>query len=303
MQLRGCLKSQKGWVCDRTPNEKSSHYDNLSIAKKRQRTRAMSQSYRTDLTDEQWQLLEKLIPPACPGGRPRSVNMRSVVNAIFYVLVSGCAWSLLPHDLPKWKTVYHYFRQWRINGDWRRIHEHLRQWVRVIEERHPSPSAAIMDSQSVESATMIHLEVGYDAGKKIKGRKRHIVVDTLGLLMVVVVTAANLPEREGAKLVLARLERLKTRFHRLVKIWVDGGYRGEDFRRLVMDVYGWVLETVLRSERAQGFEVLPRRWVVERTFGWFNWCRRLSKDYEVLPATSEAMIQVAMIRIMLRRLA
>lgn len=263
----------------------------------------MSQSYRTDLTDEQWELLRKLIPEAKPGGRPRSVDMRAVINAIFYVLVAGCAWSLLPHDLPKWKTVYHYFRQWRINGDWERIHERLRQWVRAIDDRHPSPSAAVLDSQSVETATMIHLDVGYDAGKQVKGRKRHLLVDTLGLLIVVVVTAASLPEREGAKLLFTKLERSRERFHRLIKIWVDGGYRGEGFMRWVMDLYGWILETVLRSETAKGFQVLPRRWVVERTFGWFNWCRRLSKDYEVLPATSETMIRVAMIRIMLRRLA
>ncbi|NEO66067.1 MAG: IS5 family transposase [Moorea sp. SIO4G2] len=263
----------------------------------------MNQSYRTDLTDEQWQLLETLIPPAKSGGRPRSVEMRSVVNAIFYVLVAGCAWSLLPHDFPKWKTVYHYFRQWRINGDWERIHEHLRKWVRVIEDHDPSPSAAVLDSQSVETATMIHLEVGYDGAKQVKGRKRHVLVDTLGLLMVVAVTAASLPEREGAKLLFEQLHGIRDRFHRLIKIWVDGGYRGEGFMRWVMDVYGWILETVMRSDTVKGFEVLPRRWVVERTFGWFNWCRRLSKDYEVLPATSETMIRVAMIRIMLRRLA
>jgi putative transposase len=142
----------------------------------------MSQSYRTDLTDEQWELLQKLIPPAKTGGRPRTVDMRAVINAIFYVLVAGCAWSLLPHDLPKWKTVYHYFRQWRINGDWERIHEQLRQWVRAIEDRHPSPSAAVLDSQSVETATMIHQEVGYDAGKQVKGRVSSSVGRYLGLV-------------------------------------------------------------------------------------------------------------------------
>jgi transposase len=262
----------------------------------------MNQSYRTDLTDEQWELLQQLIPKAKPGGRPRTVDMRGVINGIFYVLVAGCAWSLLPHDLPKWKTVYHYFRQWRLSGDWERIHEQLRQWVRAVEDRHPSPSAAVLDSQSVETATMIHLDVGYDAGKQVKGRKRHILVDTLGLLIVVAVTAASLPEREGAKLLFAKLDRFREKFHRLILIWVDGGYRGESFMRWVMDIYGWILETVLRSDTAKGFEVLPRRWVVERTFGWFNWCRRLSKDYEVLPATSETMIRVAMIRLMLKRL-
>ncbi|NJO99225.1 MAG: IS5 family transposase, partial [Pleurocapsa sp. CRU_1_2] len=252
-----------------------------------------------------------LIPEAKPGGRPRTVDMREIINGIFYILVAGCpkgyrsayAWYLLPHDFPKWKTVYHYFRLRAHRGDWQRIHEQLRQWVRTIEDRHPSPSAAILDSQSVETATMIHPEVGYDGGKKTKGRKRHLLVDTLGLMMVVVVTAASLPEREGAKLVFERVHQSKSEFFRLVTIWVDGGYRGIDFMRWVMDTYRWIIETVLRSDDAQGFEVLPRRWVVERTFGWFNWCRRLSKDYEVLPQTSEAMIQVAMIRIMLRRLA
>ena len=263
----------------------------------------MTTSYRTNLTDEQWEIIKTLIPEAKPGGRPRIIDMREVINGIFYILVAGCAWYLLPHDFPKWKTVYHYFRQWRIDGDWQRIHEQLRQWVRAIEDRHPSPSAAILDSQSVETATMIHPEVGYDGGKKTKGRKRHLLVDTLGLMMIVVVTAASLPEREGAKLVFEKVKESKSAFFRLVTIWVDGGYRGIDFMRWVMDTYRWILETVLRSDDAQGFEVLPRRWVVERTFGWFNWCRRLSKDYEVLPQTSEAMIQVAMIRIMLRRLA
>jgi putative transposase len=150
---------------------------------------------------------------------------------------------------------------------------------------------------------LFHSEVGYDAGKQVKGRKRHLLVDTLGLLIVVVVTAASMPEREGAKQVFAKVSRSRKRFGRLIKIWVDGGYRGEGFMRWVMDIYSWILEVVLRSDTAKGFEVLPRRWVVERTFGWFNWCRRLSKDYEVLPSTSETMIQVAMIRIMLRRLA
>ena len=150
---------------------------------------------------------------------------------------------------------------------------------------------------------MIHSEVGYDGGKKTKGRKRHLLIDTLGLMMVVVVTAASLPERERAKLVFEKVKKSQSTFFRLVTIRVDGGYQGIDFMHWVMDTYRWVLETVLRSDDAQGFEVKPRRWVVERTFGWFNWCRRLSKDYEVLPQTSEAMTQVAMIRTMLKRLA
>lgn len=263
----------------------------------------MTSSYRTDLTDEQWELLSPLIPPAKPGGRPRTVDMRAVVNAIFYVLVAGCAWELLPHDFPKPKTVYHYFRQWRIDGDWERIHDKLRQWVRVSEDRMPSPSAMILDSQSVKSATMVHEAVGYDGGKRVKGRKRHLLVDTMGLMVLVVVTAASVPEREGAKLVLEKLNGIRQHFTRLVLIWVDGGYEGAEFMRWVMDRYRWIIETVKRSDSAKGFVVLPKRWIVERTFGWWNWCRRLSKDYEELPKTSEAMIQVAMIRVMLRRLA
>jgi transposase len=183
----------------------------------------MRPSYRTDLSEEQWELLNPLIPPAKPGGRPRKVNIREVINAIFYLLSAGCPWSLLPHDFPKWKTVYHYFRQWRKNGDWERIHDKLRQWVRVSEGREPSPSAAILDSQSVKTGTMIHEEVGYDGGKKVKGRKRHLLVDTLGLMLTVVVTAASMPEREGAKQVFAKLHQQKANFARLIRIWVDGG--------------------------------------------------------------------------------
>ena len=188
-------------------------------------------------------------------------------------------------------------------------------------DRHPRPSAAVLDSQSVKTATMIHTEVGYDCAKQIKGaectarqalefnsrepggRLCHVFVDTLGLLIVVVITAANLPERAGAKLVFAQVKKEHSKFWRLVKIWVDGGYRGEEFMKWVMDKYRWIRETILRTDQQKGFKILPRRWVVERTFGWFNWCHRLNKDYEVLPATSETMIRVAMIRLMLRRLA
>jgi putative transposase len=263
----------------------------------------MRQSYRSDLSDEQWELLESLIPPAKPGGRPRRVDIREVVNAIFYLVSSGIPWHLLPHDFPKWKTVYHYFRAWRLTGDWLRLHDLLRQWVRVCEDRQPSPSAAILDSQSVATATMVNHAVGFDTNKKVKGRKRHVLVDTLGLMILVVVSAANVPEREGARLVFVKLDQIRERFPRLVRIWVDGGYEGKDFMHSVMNTYRWILETIKRSNPAKGFVVLPRRWVVERTFGWFNWYRRLSKDYECLPETSEAMIQLAMIRIMVRRLA
>lgn len=175
--------------------------------------------------------------------------------------------------------------------------------MRVSEERDASPSAAILDSQSVKTATPAAIEVGYDTAKQTKGRKRHLLVDTLGLVLMVVVTAASVPERAGARLVFARLHRVRNRVHRLVRIWVDGGYKGQDFIRSVMDTYRWIVEPVLRNDALKGFVPIRQRWKVERTFGWFNWCRRLSKDYEILPQTSEAFIYVANIRIMLRRLA
>ena len=263
----------------------------------------MPSSYPSNLTHDQWKLLESLIPAAKPGGRPRSVNMQAVVNAILYILCAGCAWRMLPSDFPGWKTVYHYFRVWRMDGTWEQINHKLHQWVRVSEDRHPCPSAAILDSQSVKTATPGAIDVGYDGAKQTKGRKRHLLVDTLGLVLMVVVTAANVPDRAGAKLIFARMQGVRSWVHRLVMIWVDGGYQGQNFMQYVMDTYRWVIEPVLRKDANKGFVPIAQRWKVERTFGWFNWCRRLSKDYEILPQTSEAFIYVANIRIMLRRLA
>lgn len=262
--------------------------------------KALSKSYPTNLTNKQWQLLEPLIPKAKPGGRRRRVDMRAVVNAIFYVLISGCAWRMLPGDLPPWQTVYHYFRLWRIEGVWQQLNDRLRRMVRVKAGRHPSPSAAILDSQTCKLASMVSHAVGYDAAKHIKGRKLHLLVDTLGLVLVAVVTAANLPEREGARLIFAMA---RQRFPRLLWIWVDGGYGGADFTLWVMQTYHWFLRVVRRSDKGKGFVKLPLRWRVERTFGWFNWCRRFSKDYEVLPETHEALVYAAMVRLMVRRLA
>jgi transposase len=241
----------------------------------------MTPSYPSNLTQDQWELLEPLLPAAKPGGRPRSVDLQAVVNAILYVLCAGGAWRMLPNDFPNWKTVYHYFRLWRIDGTWVEVNHHLHQWARVSEDRESSPSAAILDSQSVKTATPAAVCVGFDAAKHIKGRKRHILVDTLGFVLIAVVTAASVGERAGAKLVLARLELVRHWFKRLVLIWVDGGYAGVDFRKWVMDTYRWVFEAVLRNEPVKGFVPIRQRWKVERTFGWFNWCRRLSKDYEI----------------------
>lgn len=263
----------------------------------------MELSYPTDMSDEQWELLSAKLPAAKSGGRPRSVDLRAIVNAIFYIVVAGCAWRMLPKDFPNWKTVYHYFRAWRLDGTWEQIHTKFVAWERVAQGHETVPSAASLDSQSVKTATPCALAVGFDGGKKIKGRKRHLRVDTLGLVMMVVVTAANISDQHGARLIFARLSALPERIVRLVLIWVDGTYQGVDFMRWTMDTYRWILKTIKRSDTAKGFVLLPKRWVVERTWGWLNWSRRLSKDYEVLPETSETFIDVAMIRLMLRRLA
>jgi transposase len=264
---------------------------------------AVRRSYPTDLTDDQWELIEPMLPPAKPGGRPRTTDMREVLNAILYILCAGCAWRMLPHDFPKWRTVYEYFRNWQFDHTWEALNDRLRKYVRVMAERHPDPSAAVLDSQSVRTATMVHKEVGYDAGKKIKGRKRHLLVDTLGLVLTVIVSAANLPEREGATQIFSKMYNQRQKYPRLVRVWVDGGYSGAEFLRWVMDIYRLALEVVLRPNETKKFVLLPRRWVVERTFGWFNWCRRLSKDYEYTTSSSQAFIYISMIRIMLRRLA
>ena len=272
------------------------------------------QSYPSDLTDAQWSILESLIPPAKSGGHPRTVNMREVVNAILYLVRGGCAWRALPHDLPCWSTVWTYFRNWRLTGVWERMHTALREAVRTTQGRETIPSAAILDSQSVKT-TEQGGERGYDAAKKINGRKRHLLVDTNGLILDVLVHPANITDRQGAKLLL---EPLKGILPRLSLIWADSGYAGklEDW---VKEKLGWTLEIVRRPfegvryvwmppgveppEIPRGFVVVKRRWVVERTFGWLGRSRRLSKDYEHLSESEESWIYIAMIRMMLARLA
>lgn len=211
--------------------------------------------------------MHKSFQKLAPGGRPRTVALFAVVNAILYVLCQGCTWRALPGDFPAWSTVYSYFRQWQKDGTWLQVHDKLYQWVRVSAGRDPSPSEAAVDSQSVEIATMISLDVGYDAGKKIHGRKRHLSVDLLGLVLRVLVTSAALPERQGAKQVLHKVHRMEGKVKRLHTIWMDGGYRGEDFMRWVMDTFRWLVEIVLRPLEKKGFVHLPKRWVVERTYG------------------------------------
>jgi transposase len=263
----------------------------------------MNTAYPSNLTLAQYELISDLIPDPKPGGRPRSVDMWEVLNALFYILVEGVRWRSLPCDFPAWPTVYTYFRTWRKDGTWVQIHDRLRDWTRIEQGRDPSPSEASIDSQTVKSAAMLNQAIGYDAGKKTKGRKRFLTVDTLGLILRVFVTAASVGEREGGKQLLKRVKQMDGQVDRLTVIWADGGFDGAPFLRWVMDTCRWILQVVLRPKEHKGFVLLPKRWVVERTNGWLMHCRRLVRDYERLPETSETFIYLALIRIMLRRLA
>ena len=262
-----------------------------------------SRRYPSDTTDAEWALIEPLLPrPACTqptGGRPETHPHRQIVDAIRYLVHNGCVWRALPADFPPWPTVYGHFARWAADGTLGRVHDTLRQQVRQAHGRQPTPSAAIIDSQSVRAAeTVPKPSRGYDAAKKINGRKRHIAVDTLGLLLVVLVTAASVQDRDAAR---ALLWRLRVGFRRIRLLWGDAAYQG----RLV----GWAAATlglrvqIVRRRLAHAFQVLPRRWVVERTLAWISRHRRTVRDYERLPDHHAAMVIWAMVTVMTRRLA
>lgn len=252
--------------------------------------------YASDMTDAEWKRIKLHLPPPAGTGRPRTTCLRAVVNAIFYLLQSGCQWDMLPKDFPPWQTVYRYFRDWKSDGTWSRIHDSLYRAVRNLEGREESPTLAIIDAQSTKTGPDAKGDVGFDAGKNVKGRKRHIVVDTLGMILKADVHSAGIQDRDGAALAL---DKITMRFPFIEKVVADGAYAGP----VAQSNSPRPVEIVKRSDRAKGFTVLPKRWIVERTFAWLGINRRLAKDFERHAKTALTFIYTAMIKLMSRRLA
>jgi transposase len=253
-----------------------------------------SGTYASDVTDREWALIAPHLPAARTGGRPRSTCLRQVVNAVFYLLQTGCQWRMLPRDFPPRSTVYGYFRAWTAAGVWAHVHDVLYRRSRELEGREESPTAAIIDSQSVRTGAEAREMVGYDAGKRVKGRKRHLVTDMLGLVLRIEVHSAGVQDRDGAALVLDRITR---RFPFLERFFADAGYQGPR----VAEIAPRPVEIIKRADA--GFVVQPKRWVVERTFAWACINRRLARDVERAVATAQAFFQIAMIKLMSRRIA
>ena len=286
-----------------------------------------SRRYPSDLSDAEWPLLQPLLPSPKRRGRPRLHSSREILNAVFYVLKTGCQWRMLPREFPPWKTVFHYFRAWRIDGTWERMNRAMRRRLREHLGRDPEPSAGIVDSQSAKTTGVGGEQRGFDGGKKVRGRKRHILVDTEGLVVEARVHSAKVPDQDGIRRLL---EPARDRLSRLSYLWVDAGYRGRG-REWAEEALGAEVEVVNRSPKPPpekvlrswarewfkegremdlsklpkrpAFEKLPRRWVAERTFAWISHHRRMGKDYERLCSTSEAFVYAAMTRLMVRRLA